>query len=287
MSHPFGELSAQRRDLGAALRRLRVAAGLSGEQIAERAGISQSRVSRIELGQQSVPVAVAETWARAAGATGQDLAAVTELAEAAATQATSWRKAAARGLVKLQQDSRQAEASAATILNYQPLGIPGLLQVPEYSRRLLAAGYPPRSPQEVAAAVKARMDRQVILYDENRHFEFVMGAAALYWRPGPASLMRAQLDRVSAVTALANVTVSVIPLGAEVTGVWCDHSFNILDDPAEGHDPFVHVETLSAPLNVTDPADVAAYREAFSRLQDAAVTGEDARRLITEASRTL
>jgi hypothetical protein len=97
----------------------------------------------------------------------------------------------ARGLVKLQQDSRQAEARAATILNYQPLGIPGLLQVPEYSRRLIAAGYPRRGSQEVAAAVKARMDRQVILYDESRHFEFVMGAASLYWRPGPASLMRA------------------------------------------------------------------------------------------------
>ena len=30
------------------------------------------------------------------------------------------------------------------------------------------------------AVVKARMDLQVILYDENRHFEFVIGAAALY-----------------------------------------------------------------------------------------------------------
>jgi transcriptional regulator with XRE-family HTH domain len=287
VSHPFGELSAQRQHLGAALRRLRVAAGLSGEQIAEHTGISQSRVSRIELGQQSIPVAVAESWARAAGAEGLDLVAVIELAGAAATQTISWRKAVTRGLVRLQQDSQQAEASAATILNYQPLGIPGLLQVPEYSRRLFAAGYPRRSPEEVAAAVKARMDRQVILYEESRRFEFVMGAAALYWRPGPASLMRAQLDRVSAVAALANVTVGVIPLGAEVAGVWCDHSFNIFDDRADGQDPFVHAETLTTPVNVTDPADVAAYQDAFRRLQDAAVTGRDARQLIAEANRSL
>jgi hypothetical protein len=58
-----------------------------------------------------------------------------------------------------------------------------------------------------------------------------MGAAALYRSPGPAALMRAQLGRLSAVTALANVTVGVIPLSAEVAGVWCDHSFNILDAP--------------------------------------------------------
>lgn len=239
-----------------------------------------------ELGQQSIPVAVAEAWVRAAGAEGPDLAAVIELAEAAATQTISWRKAVTRGLVRLQQDSRQAEASAATIRNYQTLGIPGLLQVPEYSRRLLAAGYPRPGPEEVAAAVKARMDRQVILYDESRCFEFVMGAAALYWRPGPASLMRAQLDRVSIVAGLANVTVSVIPLGTEVADVWCDHSFNIFDDREDAQDPFVHAETLTTPVNVTDPADVAAYQDAFRRLQDAAVTGDNARQLITEAGRS-
>jgi transcriptional regulator with XRE-family HTH domain len=280
VSHPFGELSPWRRSLGAALRRLRTAAGLSGEQIAERTGLSQSRVSRIELGQQSVPVAVVETWARAAGAEGEDLAAVIELAEAAATQTSSWR---GRGLARLQYDSRQAEASTTAILNYQPLGIPGLLQVPEYSRRLIAAGYPRRGPEEVAAAVKARMDRQVIVYDEGRHFEFVMGAAALYWRPGPPALMRAQLDRLSAVTALDNVTIGIIPLGTEVPGAWCDHSFNILDGP----DPIVHVETLTTPVNVTDPADIEAYRDVFRQLQAASVTGEDARKVIAEASRTL
>jgi hypothetical protein len=50
---------------------------------------------------------------------------------------------------------------------------------------------------------------------------------------------------------------------------------------------FVHAETLTTPVNVTDPADVAAYREVFRRLQDAAVTGQDARQLIAEASRSL
>jgi transcriptional regulator with XRE-family HTH domain len=286
MTHPFGELSAERRNLGAALRRLRVAAGLSGEQIAERTGISQSRVSRIELGQQSVPLAVAERWAKATGVGGSALTELMELAEAAATQTISWRKAVTRGLVKLQHDSRAAEASATTIYNFQPLGIPGLLQVPEYSRRLIAAGYPPRPAEEIAAAVAARADRQVILYDETHSFEFIMTGAALYWRPGPPSLMRAQLDRVSAVAALSNVTVGVIPFGTEVT-VWCDHGFNILDRRKDEQDPVVHVETLTTPVNVTDPDDVAVYREVFSRLRAASVFGDEAQHIITEAARSL
>jgi transcriptional regulator with XRE-family HTH domain len=284
VTHPFGELSAQRQRLGAALRRLRVDAGLSAQQLAERAGLSQSRVSRIELGQQAVPLDVAERWAKAAGASGAALAEVMDLAESAATQAVAMRKSAA--LVKLQQDAREAEASAATILNFSPLGIPGLLQVPEYARRVFAAGYPRREAREIAAATAARMDRQLILYDEARHLDFVMTAAALYWHPGPASIMRAQLDRVSTVAALGNVTVAVIPLGAEVD-VWCPHGFSIFDDRAGAAEPFAHVETMTSTLTLTEPEDIASYKDAFARLRDAAVTGDAAQRLIFEAASIL
>jgi transcriptional regulator with XRE-family HTH domain len=286
MTHPFGELSAQRRHLGAALRRLRREARLSGQQIADVVGLSQSQVSRIELGEQAASADVAERWAQATGATDDALAEVRELAETAATEAVSWRKAMARGLGRLQQDTRDVEASAATIRNFQPLGIPGLLQVPEYARRLFAAGYPPPSEQEVAAGVAARMDRQVILYQESKTFVFIMAAASLYWRPGPPGMMRAQLDRVNAVAALSNVTVGVIPLGAEIAA-WCDHGFDIFSDRGEAAGPVVHVETLTSALNVADPEDVAAYEDAFSRLRAAAVTGDEARHLITEAAASL
>jgi transcriptional regulator with XRE-family HTH domain len=284
MTNPFGELSAQRQHLGAVLRRLRVAAGLSGEQIAERTGISQSRVSRIELGQQSVPVAVAERWAQVTGAAGADLAEVTELAETAATQAISWRKAMARGLVKLQQDSREQEASAATILNFQLAAIPGLLQTDGYARRVFAYGYPPPGEQEIAAAAEARMERRVILYEESRRFEFILTENALRWQLGPPSLMRVQLDRVSEASTLPNVTVGIIPFGREAD-VWHDHGFNILDDRGDAGDPLVHVETLTTSVNVTDPDEVAAYRNAFAQLRAAAVFGGGAAEIMREIAR--
>jgi transcriptional regulator with XRE-family HTH domain len=286
VTHPFGELSAQRKHLGAALRRLRKSAGLSGEQIAERVGLSQSQVSRIELGQQIAPGAVVQRWAQATGAPDDALAEVMDLAETAATQAVSWRKAVTRGLARLQQDTRDIEATTTTFLNFQPLGIPGLLQVPEYARRVFAAGYPPPGEHEVAAAVAARMDRQVILYEESRAFVFVMAETSLRWRPGPAPMMRAQLDRVSAVAALGNVTVAVIPFGAEVAA-WCDHGFDIYADRGGAGDPVVHVETFTSGLTMTDPEDIAAYQDVFGRLRAAAVTGEDAQRLIAAAMAAL
>jgi transcriptional regulator with XRE-family HTH domain len=275
--HPFGELSAQRRRLGAALRRLRVEAGLSGEQVAAQVGISQSQVSRIELGQQAAPVEVTGRWAEVAGASGAQRAELSGWAQAAATELVAWRKAMSRGLAKLQQDSRELEASAATILNFQPARVPGLLQVPEYARRTFEAGNPPGRP-DIGAAVTVRMDRQAILYDQAKHLEFVITEAALRWRLGPPALMLAQLDRLDVVSTLDNVAVRVIPQDAEVSE-WHDHGFTILDDRADGN-PVVHVETLTSGLTITDAADVTRYRETFSRLRGAAVSGADVRRLL-------
>ena len=276
--HPFGELSARRQELGAALRRLRKNAGLSGEDIAVALKISQSRVSRMELGQQIAAPAVVDSWARATGASDAERETLLGVAEAAATETVSWRRAMARGLVRLQEDSLELEASAATILNFQTAGVPGLLQVPEYARRVFAAGHPAGQP-DIAAAVAARMNRQAILYDDAKHLEFVLTEAAVRWRLGPQSLLRAQVDRIITVSALENVTIGIIPQDTEA-GVWHDHGFNILDDRGDNSDPVVHVETLTNGLTITDPADVAAYKDAFARLRGLAVTGAEAQALL-------
>jgi transcriptional regulator with XRE-family HTH domain len=276
--HPFGELSARRRELGAELRRLRKNARLSGEQIARAAGISQSRASRIELGQQSASPEVVSRWGQACGATATELDELAVLADAAATEAISWRQAMSEGLDKLQQDSRAIEASASLICNFQTSWVPGLLQLPEYTQRIFAAEHGPGQP-DIATAVATRMNRQAILYDGAKRFEFILTEAALRWRVGPPSLMRAQADKIIAVATLGNVTVGIIPQSAE-SGHWHDHGFNILDDRGEAGDAIAHVETLTSGLTITDPADVSVYKEAFARLRALAATGDDAADLI-------
>lgn len=277
MSHVFGELSAQRRRLGAALRRLRTAAGLSGEQLAREVGISQSQVSRIELGHQAASVDVVKRWAQACGASAEVLAELTEWAEGAAFEAVAWNKAMGRGLVGLQEDVRDLEASARTILDFALLILPGLVQVPEYARRIFAAGHPGGRP-DIAAAVAARMDRQLALYEESRRFEFVIAEAALRWRIAPANVMLAQIDRVMTVATLSTVTLGVLPLTSDA---WHEHDFVILDDPLDG-DPLVHVETMTRGITITDPEEVGEYRDMFRRVQASALTGPEAAELLQE-----
>ena len=64
--------------------------------------------------------------------------------------------------------------------------------------------------------------------------------------------------------------------------MWHDHGFNVLDDRGDNGEPVVHVETLTRGLTITDPADVAAYKDAFSRLRKLAVTGDDAQALLRQ-----
>jgi transcriptional regulator with XRE-family HTH domain len=275
LSHPFGELSAQRRRLGAALRRLRTGTGFSGEQIAREVGVSQSQVSRIELGHQAASVDVVRRWAQACGASADVLAELTEWAEGATFEAVAWNKAMGRGLAGLQQDVRELEASARTILDFTPLLVPGLMQVPEYSRRIFAAGDPDRR-LDVAAAIAARMDRQIALYEESRRFEFVVAEAALRWRIAPANVMLAQIDRVMAVAGISTVSLGLLPLTSDA---WHEHGFVILDDPVDG-DPLAHVETMTRAITITDPEEVGEYRDMFRRVQASALTGAEATELL-------
>ncbi len=271
--HPFRELSGHPRRLGEALRAVRAHAGLSGEQLAKRLGISQSRVSRIELGQQVALADLVRRWAEVTGAPEKRCAELIGWAESAGSEAAAWRAAMGRGLARLQRDSRELEASAATIRSFQPVLVPGLLQVPEYARRVFTAGNPQHSPSEIAAAVAARVDRQLRLYEGTARFEFVISEAVLRWRVGPPHVMLAQLDRIIAVASLDSVDVRVIALDTDVD-TWYEHGFDLKDDRAED-DPVVTVETQTSPVVTIDPTEVAFYRDAFVRLQQVALHGPE------------
>ena len=121
------------------------------------------------------------------------------------------------------------------------------------------------------------MNRQAIVYGGSKRLEFLMTEAAIRWRIGPASLMRAQAEKIIDAAGLENVTIGIIPQDAEAD-VWHDHGFNVLE--GQGDEAVVHVETLTRGLTITDPADVATYKDAFARLRKLAVTGAKAHALL-------
>jgi transcriptional regulator with XRE-family HTH domain len=267
-------VSPIQRRLAAALKHLRARSGLSAAELGRILGWTQTRVSRTENAGRRVSVADATAWANATTAPAGLRAEVTELAEAAARDVRSWWNVHADGLAGRQQEIAALEVSSEVIRNTQHM-VPGILQTAEYARHALSLANV-SGQTDVATAVAARMRRQEALYDPSRRFEYVLPEAALRLRlADEPAVMRAQADRLLSLDTLPNVSIAVLPFSVPQP-VW-PGAFVLYEIPDE---PLVVIETLTDEVVIGDKRQVGVYREAFARLRAAAVTDEEAHRLI-------
>jgi transcriptional regulator with XRE-family HTH domain len=241
-------------------------------QLAGLVGVSISNLSKYETGKILPPVAVVERLADALGASSDTKAALIDQAIAAHTEVRAWRALQVPGFRRRQEEIQQMEQEATTIRLFQPSIIPGLLQTPEYCRALLGLDRV-RPVENLSDAVASRMERQAALYDEAKSFSFVLTEGALRWRFCPPQIHAIQLERVASLSTLANVSVGIIPLLAEVrarqTNMFC-----IFDESA------VVVETMTAEVTLREEQLIGFYLRVFDTLSSHAVYGDDARAVL-------
>jgi hypothetical protein len=135
---------------------------------------------------------------------------------------------------------------------------------------------------DVDAAVATRMKRQQALYDSGKSFEFLLAGPVLHWRLVPPVVMRAQLDRLQTVIGLDHVRFGILPMDVELATT-PQNSFQIYMRP----EPVVVVETFVGEDAYLDTRRLEGYTRAMDLLWEEAVTGEDARRLIINATQAL
>lgn len=247
-------------------------AGVSGRQLAQRTGLSQSRVSRIERGDALASIPELTQWLEVAGAADR-LEQLISVTEAALNQTQPWHEFAVQvSFAEMQTQVQRRELAAHIQLSFLPSLVPGLLQTAEYARLVFAAS-DLAGGQDHAAAVQRRLERQQVLYERSHTFEFILTEAALRWRPGPRELQVAQLDRIASLATLSNVLIGVLPLDVQARTIpW--HGFTLNEDVDDGG-PFVQVETMHAYLTVERPEDVELYQRQYAALRQAAVIGAD------------
>ena len=154
------ELGQRKDELALALRDARTAAGLTGERLAARCGISQSKISKLETGKVLATVTDVERILTALGHQPGPHAELLALARLANTEFQSVRASLRGACTSKQRELAALEADAAHIRFFLPLMITGLLQTPEYARASLA-NFPGDHPQAIAK----RLDRQAALYN--------------------------------------------------------------------------------------------------------------------------
>jgi transcriptional regulator with XRE-family HTH domain len=258
-----------RERLSRELRRLRVAAGLTGTAAARAAGMSQSKISKIENGMLLPSVADVERLTAEFGATDEVRDELTGVARALHSRAEGRRVVLQRNAHRRQWEIAQLEARAAVHRQVLVSAVPVLLQTERYMRAVLASL--PADDREAAA--RDRLVQQRVLDDPAKRFLFVLAEGALRWRIGGVALMAEQMDHLATLAGRGNVRLGVIPWTAE-TGVVASHGFHVYDDR------LVTLSVLTANAVITDPVDVGEYLALFERLDGVAVHGEDLRRLL-------
>jgi transcriptional regulator with XRE-family HTH domain len=258
--------TVRRRRLGLELRRLREAAGLTIEKVADRLECSDSKVSRIETGQ--------------VGATPRDVRDMLELYGVTGEQRD--------GLVQIAREAREKgwwhaygdvqvtayigfEAEAAWIRTFEVLAVPGLLQTPAYARAVIRAARPNLGTDELERWTELRRARQALLaQDEPPTLWAVLDEAVLRRQVGGRGAMREQLLHLADAAAAPNVTLQVLPFAAgEHAGM--SGAFTIFRVPESADPDVVHLENATSDLYLEREDELDRYSRAFEHLSATAL----------------
>lgn len=260
-------------ELSATLRRLRRDAQLSGIEVARAAGLSQSKISRLETGKQVPTTAEVEALCQIYRAPAQTKQQLLMIARDLREEQVSARVMLQRGAYRMQERIGRIEAASALIRTFQPALVIGLLQTPGYIRAMLADSLP---DDEVERIVAARGYRQRLL-DTDREFVLIMTEGALRWHVGSPAVMIAQLQHLAETARRSNVRLGVIPWTRPVRA-GALHGFHLYDRRA------VIVGTETATAIITDGRDIADYEACFATYEALAVYDGDARKVFDRLS---
>jgi len=206
--------SSARLVLGARLRRLREAAGLSPEDAAREIRASRSKISRLEHGRTGFKARdIADLLTLYGVSDDSERATVLALAEHA--NVGSWWQEYADVVPGWLERYLDLERAASLIRTYEVAYIPGLLQTADYARAVLRAVHHEAAEAEVERRVELRLRRQQVLHrDDPVRLWAVIDETALRRPVGGTAVMQAQLAHLIEVSRLSHVNIQVLPLSA-------------------------------------------------------------------------
>lgn len=277
---PLSSAQAARQAVASRLQGLMKDAGLSGHELAVRCGWHRAKSSRIARGITPPSDADIRAWCSACGADGQaaDLIAASRNAE---SMYVEWRQIHKDGMRRVHEQTVPLYQRTRSFRVYASNVMPGMLQTAGYATGLLKAITAFQgTPDDVADAVAARLDRSRVIREGDHRFALLLEEAVLHYRVCDDEAMRDQLEHLLTVMRRPNVALGIIPKQARRT-VWPLEAFYSFDDQQ------VAVETLTAEINLTTPGEIHTYLRAFAELSRVAVRGELAKGLIRDALSTL
>jgi len=278
----------RRRRLGAELRRLREAAGLTGDQVVEMIGwASSSKVSRIENGRSRADLGDVLDLLDLYGASDDQRDQLVAIARDAGNT-RGWMRAYP-AMTPQQRTYAELEVGCSVIREYGQQILPGLLQTPDYARwRILGSG--DSRTDDLESEVAAREARTHLLRPENEppQYEAILEESAFSTRVAPAAVLAEQLEHLAALAAMPHVILRMLPSDARI-GNWyipatsfSMYQFTDPDDPGT-----VAVEALARDHVLSDDSSLEEYLRAFGWLREAARSPEESQHWFAQTAAAL
>jgi transcriptional regulator with XRE-family HTH domain len=236
---------------GKTLRTIRMALGLTQDQVVARVSYSKSWLSSVENGQQ-IPLRKA----------------VIALEQALGTDSLVelYDRLANSTLPGWIRDWVEEERKSKILRSFELAVIYGLLQTPEYASALLA---------DDEAAIQVRKDRQALLSGEDPPtIHCVMDESVLRREIGDAKIMRGQLEHLIALMS-DKVSIQIIP-SRRHPGVRGSFALATLDDESE----VAYLETTARGFVTTNKEDVDHVSAAWETIRSNALPVDMSRDLI-------
>jgi transcriptional regulator with XRE-family HTH domain len=260
--------TVQRRRLGLALRTLRQARGLTGEQAGERVERSASWISRVEGGR--------------IGIRGRDLRDLLDLYEvddaarraelldlAERGRARSWWSEYTGSISEAYATFIGFEDEATRFESYEPMVVPGLLQLESYARALVESGIPQLSKREVEDRIQVRLRRQEVLRKPDPlHLSLVLQESVLRQRVGSTQIMRDQLRHLIEAASQPNVDLRIL-LDEHTSPIGSFHHFVVIYLESDVPDT-VYVEDFGGG-RFERASSIRPYQDTFDRFHDLAL----------------
>ena len=251
--------------LGAHLRRLREAQGVSREDAGWEIRASESKISRMELGRVGFKERDVEDLLTLYGLVdNEERERLLSLARQANTP--GWWHRYGDVLPNWFQSYLGLEAAASMIRTYEVQFVPGLLQTPDYARAVVLLGHGRAKADEIDRRVDLRMRRQDVLDRPDPVQLWAVLDEAVLRRPvGSRAVMRAQIQALIDATGRKSVHLQVLPFGVGGHSA-AGGAFSILRFPDQELPDIVYVEQLSSALYLDKRDDVELYVDAMERL---------------------
>jgi transcriptional regulator with XRE-family HTH domain len=276
--------TVRRRRLGAELRRLREAAGMTCEQAAGYLNCSASKISRVETARVAARAVDVQALCLLYRATEEQTASLLTLVRE--SRLAGWWQRFDDILPDWFETYVGLEAAAASIRTYEIQLIPGLLQTEGYARALFESGDLGRR-SDIDRAVGIRRARQEVLTGDNPpQYWAILSEAALQRTVGGAGVMHDQLLHLVEASQLPHVTIQVIrnEIGAH-PGMLTP--FVILGFPERADPRVVFIDYLTGALYLEKPEEVDRYDLAFNHLVAAAIAPPQTIELIGDFAKHL